>query len=129
MSIKKFKVLNVRYLPLGLSEALGLSELVLDAHTKISTERRFFRQERVHPEHGRQRLDYYPDEEAACIECLDTISFLNILEATGLMNSSVVSSIPQAVIMEALREAAAEDEIQEQELRDFWKAPHRVRGL
>ncbi|OGF64485.1 hypothetical protein A2661_03010 [Candidatus Giovannonibacteria bacterium RIFCSPHIGHO2_01_FULL_45_24] len=127
MSIKKFKVLNIRDLPLGLSDALGLSELVLDA-PKTSTERRFFRQERVHSQHGCQRIDYYPDEKAACIECLDTISFLNILEEIGL-NSSVASSIPQAVIEDALLEAAAEDEIRQQELSDFWKAAQHVRGL
>ncbi|QQG42274.1 MAG: hypothetical protein HYW15_02025 [Candidatus Giovannonibacteria bacterium] len=121
MSIKKFKVLNIRYLPLGLSDAVGLSELVLDAHTKISTKRRFFRQELNHPRYGRQQLDYYPRERTVVVECLDVISFVDVLEKTGLAGEK--RCVPQAIFEEALRQAAVEEEIWRQELGEFWKAP------
>lgn len=128
MSIRKFKIRNVSILPFGLSDAVGLSELVLDAHTKISTERRFFRQERIHPEHGHQRLDYYLEGQTVYIECLDTISFLNILETTGL-NFSVASAIQPAIIEDARRQLAEEEKIREKELSDFWKVDQRAGGL
>lgn len=116
----KFRVLNAGSLHLGLSEAVSMSELSLDARTLTSSERRFFRQERAHPRHGRQRVDYYPDEDAVWIECLDVISLLNVLEETGFKRS-IVSAIPPAVLDEALRQAEEDRKDWEKELDALMK--------
>ncbi|KKT57483.1 MAG: hypothetical protein UW81_C0015G0006 [Candidatus Giovannonibacteria bacterium GW2011_GWC2_44_9] len=87
------RILNVPTIPMGLGDAEGNSEPIIDINSRSrSVQKTFLRQRRFHTSHGVQCLDYYLEEKIVRIECLDEASAVNVLEDTGL--SYLASHLP-----------------------------------